>query len=336
MIRIGARRSPLAVAQAKWVAAQIVALGHDCEVIGIDTLGDVDRRRLTEIGGTGIFATAVRDRLRDHSIDVAVHSLKDLPVAQAPGLVVAAIPAREDVRDVLVGLPVEQWGDGTVVGTGSPRRAIQVEALAAQRGITVKVVPIRGNVDTRLDLVRHGDVDATLLAAAGLLRLGRLEARQVTTPITQSQDVRIQDLPARLLGTDVMLPAAGQGALGVECRIDASDEVLTALAELDHAATRAAVTAERSFLSTLEAGCLAPVGAHGVVTGDDLTIRTVAGQQSSNDSASTSAGTGPLTVMATRSGTAADAQGLGAALAAEVLPQIQLDHEQKVKKHGEH
>ncbi|WP_420174173.1 hydroxymethylbilane synthase [Luteococcus sp. OSA5] len=323
MIRIGARRSPLAVAQAQWTAQRLVALGHECEVIGIDTLGDVDRRRLTEIGGTGIFATALRDRLRDQSIDVAVHSLKDLPVAAAPGLTIAAIPEREDVRDVLVGLDIDQWQDGTVVGTGSPRRAVQLEALAAQRGVKITVVPIRGNVDTRLDLVRQGEVGATLLAAAGLLRLGRLEAEQVTTPVTQSQDVQVQDLRARLLSTELMLPAAGQGALGVECREDASDEVLTALAELDHAATRAAVTAERCFLSTLEAGCLAPVGAHAVVQGEDLTMQAVAGTQSTNDSA---------VVSAMRTGRAAEAEAVGAGLAREVLPSVQGGLDEKVEE----
>ncbi|MEL4358556.1 MULTISPECIES: hydroxymethylbilane synthase [unclassified Luteococcus] len=311
MIRIGARRSPLAVAQAEWVAARLAELGHPCELLGIDSLGDVDRRRLTEIGGTGIFATAVREQLLADRIDVAVHSLKDLPVAPAPGLSVAAIPAREDVRDVLVGLRVEQWRDGTVVGTGSPRREVQLRQLAADRGVEITVVPIRGNVDTRLSLVRDGQVDATLLAAAGLLRLGRLDLQAVTTEVTQSQDVTIGDLPARLLAVDLMVPAAGQGALAVECRSDAPDEVLRALAELDHAATRAAVTAERIFLSTLEAGCLAPVGA--LARGEtDLTLTVVAGKQSSD---------GGL-LRAVRDGSSADAEAIGAGLAQQVLPQL--------------
>lgn len=311
MIRIGARRSPLAVAQAEWVAARLAELGHPCELIGIDSLGDVDRRRLTEIGGTGIFATAVREQLLADRIDVAVHSLKDLPVAPAPGLSVAAIPAREDVRDVLVGLSVEQWRDGTVVGTGSPRREVQVRQLAAERGVAVDVVPIRGNVDTRLALVRDGEVDATLLAAAGLLRLGRLDPQAVTTGVTESQDVTIGDLPARLLAVDLLLPAAGQGALAVECRSDAPDEVLRALAELDHAPTRAAVTAERIFLSTLEAGCLAPVGA--LARGEtDLTLTVVAGKQSSD---------GGL-LRAVRDGSSDEAEAIGAKLAQQVLPQL--------------
>ncbi|MFZ2261823.1 MAG: hydroxymethylbilane synthase [Luteococcus japonicus] len=310
MIRIGARRSPLAVAQAEWVAARLAELGHPCELLGIDSLGDVDRRRLTEIGGTGIFATAVREQLLADRIDVAVHSLKDLPVAPAPGLVVAAIPEREDVRDVLVGLDIDQWRDGTRVGTGSPRRAVQVERIARERGVAVEVVPIRGNVDTRLGLVRDGEVDATLLAAAGLLRLGRLSPEAVTTGVDEDQGVMIGDLPARLLSLDVLLPAAGQGALAVECRSDAPDEVLQALAELDHAATRAAITAERTFLNTLEAGCLAPVGAHAAV-GEDLTLRVVAGEQSSNNE---------QLHVARVAGSPQDAGNLGAALAREVLP----------------
>ncbi|MEL4503724.1 hydroxymethylbilane synthase [Luteococcus sp. H138] len=320
MIRIGARRSPLAVAQAEWVAARLAGLGHPCELIGIDSLGDVDRRRLTEIGGTGIFATAVREQLLADGIDVAVHSLKDLPVAPAPGLSVAAIPAREDVRDVLVGLPVEQWRDGTVVGTGSPRRAVQLEQLARERGVTIEVVPIRGNVDTRLALVHDGEVDATLLAAAGLLRLGRLDASVITTGVDQSQDVTIGELPARLLAVDVLLPAAGQGALAVECRSDAPDEVLRALAELDHAETRSAVSAERIFLSTLEAGCLAPVGAL-ARGGADLTLSVVAGKQSSDDGL----------LRAVRQGHSSEAEAIGAALAQELLPQLSAGAEEKVE-----
>lgn len=279
-IRVGARRSPLAVAQAEWVAAQLRTAGHPSELVGIESLGDRDRRQLTQIGGTGVFATAVRDALHDRSIDVAVHSLKDLPVAPAPGLVVSAIPVREDVRDVLVGLDVDQWVDGTRVGTGSPRRAAQVRAMAQARGVTVEVVPVRGNVDTRLDLVRNGDVDATLLAAAGLLRLGRLDASLVD-PSLDEQQLEVGGLPVRLLSLQRMLPAAGQGALAVETREDIDPDLAAALASIDHAATRAAVDTERTFLATLEAGCLAPVGCHARVDGDDLTLFAVAEAESS-------------------------------------------------------
>lgn len=312
MIRIGARRSPLAVVQAEWVAARLQELGHDCELTGIDSLGDVDRRRLTEIGGTGIFATAVRDLLRAQRIDVAVHSLKDLPVAPAPELVVAAIPVREDVRDVLVGLDLEQWRDGTRIGTGSPRRAVQLQELARQRGVRIEVVPIRGNVDHRLDLVRQGRVDATVLAAAGLVRLGRLSAEDAGEDVTATVQAQLGDLRARVMGTDEFLPAPGQGALAVECHEDAPEQVRQALAEIDDRSTRAAVEAERGFLSRLEAGCLAPVGAHAVVDGDDLTIRAVAAEESSHEAL----------VRAQHKGPVARAVELGQTLADEVLGQL--------------
>lgn len=317
VIRVGARRSPLAVAQAEWVASQLQAAGHPTAVLGIDSLGDRDRRRLTEIGGTGIFATAVRDLLHTEAIDVAVHSLKDLPVAPAPGLVVAAIPEREDVRDVLVGLQLEQWRDGTRIGTGSPRRGVQLQALAAERGVRIEVVPIRGNVDTRLQLVADGEVDATVLAAAGLLRLGRLSG--VTSGVDQDQDARIGGVAVRLLGTGHMLPAAGQGALAVECREDADPALLAALADIDHAATRAAVTAERSFLSTLEAGCLAPVGAFAVVAGDELSLRAVTGPEGATGAES--GGSGQLLTAGGR-GAAAEADQLGRRVATELLPRL--------------
>lgn len=269
-IKVGARRSPLAVAQAEWVAARLQQAGHPTELVGIDTLGDVDRRRLTEIGGTGVFATAVRDDLRSGRIDVAVHSLKDLPVDPAPGLVVAATPAREDVRDVLVGLAVDEWVDGTRLGTGSPRRAVQLQELARRRGVRVEVVPIRGNVDRRLQLVADGEVDATLLAAAGLRRLGRISPELQGTG--EVAGVRVQ-----LLDLAEMLPAAGQGSLAVECRADAGDDLLAALDQINDEPTHAAVTAERAFLKVLEAGCLAPVGAHAEVVDGQLRLRVVAG-----------------------------------------------------------
>lgn len=315
-IRVGARRSPLAVAQAEWIADRIERAGYPVEVVGIDSLGDRDRRRLTEIGGTGIFATAVRDLLHADAIDVAVHSLKDLPVAPAPGLLVAAIPQREDVRDVLVGAGIDQWRDGIRVGTGSPRRAVQVHALAAERGVKVNVVPIRGNVDTRLGLVADGEVDATLLAAAGLLRLGRLESTD--SGIEQDQDVTVAGRPARLLAVERMLPAAGQGALAVECRAGASDDLLHALASIDDVHTRAAVTAERRFLSTLEAGCLAPVGALARVEDQTITLRAVVGPQAPEDPDA------PADRLHRVSGTGSVQRPdeLGESLALELLPQL--------------
>lgn len=312
-IKVGARRSPLAVAQARWVAERLEAAGHPSELVGIDTLGDVDRRRLTEIGGTGVFATAVRDALLGGGIDVAVHSLKDLPVAPAPGLVVAAIPEREDVRDVLVGAAIDQWRDGTVLGTGSPRRALQLQALADQRGVKVEIVPVRGNVDRRLQLVADGEVDATLLAAAGLRRLGKIGPELDGVG-------EIGGLRAELLPLELMLPAAGQGALAVECRQDAAPELLAALADIDHAATRAEVTAERNFLAVLEAGCLAPVGANARVGGSDLTLAVVAGRNSHD---ATQSVVGSPMVGARLEGPSQDALRIGAELAETVLDQLE-------------
>lgn len=270
-VRVGARKSALARTQAEWVAARLEELGATTEMVGIVTTGDTDRRHLTEIGGTGIFATAVRDQLRTGAADVAVHSLKDLPVAPAPGLVIAAIPEREDPRDVLVGLPLEAITSGMTIGTGSPRRVVQLASLLASRGLDVELVPIRGNVGTRIDMVRTGQVDAVVLAAAGLRRLGLLhEADGRTT---------VDGLVAEPIGVDRVLPAAGQAALAIEVAQDADPALMALMARIDHLPTRLEVTAERRFLHTMEAGCLAPVGVH--VRADEalnLTLRAVAGQ----------------------------------------------------------
>jgi hydroxymethylbilane synthase len=240
-LRLGTRHSTLALAQATQVADQLRALGHDVELVPITTLGDRSAHALTTIGGTGVFAAAIRRALLDGEIDVAVHSLKDLPTTPEPGLVVAATPSREDPRDVLVardGLTLTELPPRSVVGTGSPRRAAQLRAL----GRELVVVPIRGNIDTRLEIVRSGAVDAVVLARAGLARIDRL------SEATETLD------PAR------MLPAPGQGALAVECREDRTD-VREAVVSLDDEDTRVCVTAERALLAALEAGCTAPVGA---------------------------------------------------------------------------
>ncbi|SDB80237.1 hydroxymethylbilane synthase [Raineyella antarctica] len=270
-VRVGARRSALARTQAEWIAARLQELGATTEMVGVVTTGDTDRRHLTEIGGTGIFATAVRDQLRTRDADVAVHSLKDLPVDPAPGLVIAAIPAREDPRDVLVGLPLDALASGMRIGTGSPRRVVQLANLLAARGLQVELVPIRGNVGTRVDMVRTGELDAVVLAAAGLRRLGMLAENDGRTTV--------EGLPAEPIGVDRVLPAAGQAALAVEVSEQADPRLLALMAAIDHLPTRLEVTAERRFLNTMEAGCLAPVGVH--VTADEqlnLTLRAVAGQ----------------------------------------------------------
>lgn len=240
-LRLGTRRSRLATTQSGWVADLLRARGHEVEFVEIATEGDVNLAPLTQIGGTGVFASALRHALRDGRVDLAVHSLKDLPTAPEPGLVVAAVPPREDPRDALCareGLTLEELPAGARVGTGSPRRAAQL----AVRRPDLRIVPIRGNVETRLARVGSGDLDAVVLAYAGLRRLG------LTQHVTQ------------VLEPEVMLPAAGQGALAVECRADRAD-VRELLGDIEDPPTRSAVAAERSLLATLEAGCTAPIGA---------------------------------------------------------------------------
>ncbi len=215
-------------------------LGRKVEIVEIVTYGDRSTAALAQIGGTGVFVSALRDALLAGDIDLAVHSYKDLPTAPADGLLIAAVPLREDPRDVLVardGLTLGELPPGARIGTGSPRRAAQLRAL----GFGVEVVPIRGNVDTRLRKVADGELDAVVLARAGLARLDRLDAvTEVLDPLW-------------------LLPAPGQGALAVECR--AADAALVGeLGALDHPDSRAAVTAERALLTALEAGCTAPVG----------------------------------------------------------------------------
>ena len=260
-IRLGTRHSALATAQAGMMADRLRGLGHTVEMVEITTIGDTSTASLSTIGGTGVFAAAIRQALLAGEIDIAVHSLKDLPVAPEPGLVIAAIPPREDPRDALVardGLTLGELPAGAVVGTGSPRRTAQLAAL----GLGLQVTDIRGNVDTRISLVRRGSCDAVLLARAGLSRLGRL------AEVTESLD------PLQ------MLPAPGQGALAIECRSDRPD-LIEALAPLDDPDTRSCVSAERALLAALEAGCTAPVGALAEVvegeSGTELFLRAFAG-----------------------------------------------------------
>ncbi len=237
-LRVGTRASALARVQTDLVVA---ALGAPVDVVPIVTEGDRSAAALTQIGGTGVFVSALRQALLDGDIDVAVHSFKDLPTAAADGIVLAAVPPREDPRDVLVarnGLTLGELPAGARVGTGSPRRAAQLRAL----GLGLEIVPIRGNVDTRLGKVAAGEVDAVVLALAGLRRLGRAdEATEILDPIQ-------------------VLPAPAQGALAVECRLS-DDEARAVLRALDDPDSRAAVAAERALLAALEAGCSAPVGA---------------------------------------------------------------------------
>lgn len=227
--------------QSEHVAEQLRRNGHEVQIVEVTTEGDINRAPLSQMGGTGVFAAALRQGLLAGDVDMAVHSLKDLPVLPEPGLVIAGIPGREDPRDALVardGLTLGELPAGAVVGTGSPRRAAQLQAL----GLGLQIQDIRGNIDTRIGFMTRGDLDAVVLARAGLSRIER------TGVVTETID------PLQ------MLPAPGQGALALECRED--DETMRAiLGELDDADTRAAVTAERAVLGALEAGCAAPVGA---------------------------------------------------------------------------
>ena len=240
MIRIGTRGSLLATTQAGVVRDALVANGHDAELVIVSTAGDRSSAPIAEIG-VGVFTAALREAIADNTVDMAVHSYKDLPTAQDPRFVIPAIPVREDARDALVardGLVLGELPAGSVIGTSSPRRAAQLKAL----GLGLEIRPLRGNLDTRLNRVSSGDLDAVVVARAGLARTGRLDA--VTEALEPVQ----------------MLPAPAQGALAVECRAG-DTELAELLAELDDADTRAAVTAERTLLAELEAGCSAPVGA---------------------------------------------------------------------------
>ena len=292
-LRIGTRRSLLATTQSGHVADLIrERLGREVELVEITTEGDTNTAPLATMGGTGVFVSALRDALLRGEVDVAVHSLKDLPTTPAEGISLVAVPTREDPRDVVVardGLTLGELPVGSRVGTGSPRRAAQLEAL----GLGVEVVGIRGNVDTRIGKVASGEYDAVLLARAGLARLGRVdEATEVLDPLQ-------------------MLPAPGQGALAIECR--SSDVALVEeLAVLDDHATRASVTAERAVLATLEAGCSAPLGALAEVVegddGDELWIRAIV---LSPD--------GGLSIRMSATGDVDDAAATGTRLASEML-----------------
>jgi hydroxymethylbilane synthase len=292
-LRLGTRGSALALAQSGHVAEAVQArLGRPVELVRVQTEGDVNAAAIAQIGGTGVFVTALRDALLAGTVDLAVHSYKDLPTAAADGLVVAAVPPREDPRDVLVardGLTLGELEPGARIGTGSPRRTAQLLGL----GLGLDVVPIRGNVDTRIGKVRSGELDAVVLARAGLARLGRLaEATEVIDPLT-------------------VLPAPAQGALAIECRAD-DVELAAQLGGLDDADSRTAVVAERALLAALEAGCTAPVGALAqVAEGDDgleLYLRGLVAAVDGTDAVRLSA-TGPTS----------EAAQVGRRLAAELL-----------------
>ena len=293
-LRIGTWASALAQAQSTQVADLLTErTGLETELVKVSTEGDVNQRPLTEFGGAGVFVSALREALLAGEVDVAVHSLKDLPTAPAPGIVLAAVPVREDPRDVVVardGLTLGELPSGSTIGTGSPRRAAQLRAL----GLGLEVQPVRGNVGTRIGLVTDGKLDAVVLAYAGLRRVG------------------LADKVTEVLDPLQMLPAPGQGALAVECRADEPELAEQLREALDDPASRTAVSAERSVLAALEAGCSAPVGALAEVAlgegGEEVWIRAVA-----------AAVDGTQIVKMSTSGAVDDPVGLGEALARDMI-----------------
>jgi hydroxymethylbilane synthase len=297
-LRLGTRASQLATTQSQAVADAITAAsGVPVQLVPISTEGDRSSAAIAQLGGTGVFVTAIRQALLEGTVDVAVHSYKDLPTLPEPGLTIAAVPPREDPRDALVardGLTLGELPAGAKVGTGAPRRVAQLRAL----GLGLEVVPIRGNVDTRLARVvgrvgQDADLDAVVLARAGLARLGRLSA------VTETLD------PLQVL------PAPAQGALAVECRGD-DERARPLLATLDDSGSRACVVAERTTLAALEAGCSAPVAAYAELAegedGPELFLR-----------ASVTALDGSDGVRGSTTGPPTAAERLGRELAAELL-----------------
>lgn len=290
-IRIGTRSSPLAQWQANWVADQLRALGATVELVAITTQGDVQQRGpVGAIGLQGVFTKEIQSAVLAGEVDVAVHSLKDLPTETVAGLVIAAVPPRESSADALVTRRAKSLADlptGARVGTGSLRRQAQLKHLRPD----LEIAGIRGNVDTRLRKLRDGQYDAIVLASAGLRRLG-----------LQQQIVELLEPPR-------MLPAPGQGALALECRADAGD-VRELLSRLDDPNSRQAIDAERSMLALLHAGCSAPVGAWARLTGEQLALDgLVADLEGAN------------VLTATASGAAATAAKIGRKVAEQLLAQ---------------
>ncbi len=287
---IGSRGSHLALWQARHIAARLEALGAAARIEIIKTTGDkitdVALAKVGEASGLkGVFTKEIEEALLDGRIDLAVHSLKDLPTELPPGLMLSAVPEREDPRDALVGKPLAELEPGDRVGTSSLRRAAQLRFL--QPGLDIQ--DIRGNVETRLRKLDEGGYDAILLACAGLHRL------ELSDRITEA------------LEPDVMAPAVGQGALGIEIRDDDA-ETAALMLRLEHRETRLAVEAERALLDALGGGCQVPLGAHAVVEGETLRL-----------TAAVAAPDGATLIRDETSGQAAQAAGLGRALAESLL-----------------
>jgi hydroxymethylbilane synthase len=285
MLVIASRGSQLALWQAHWVQQRLADLGHETRIEIIKTTGDkITDVPLAKVGTKGLFTKEIEEALLDGRADLAVHSLKDLPTELPPGLVLAAVPAREDPRDAIVGRRLSELPQAAKVGTSSLRRAAQLRHLRPD----LEIESIRGNLDTRLRKLDEGRYEAIVLAAAGLKRLGW------------------SDRIAELLAPEVMCSAVGQGALAIETRATGAGH--DACAALDHAATRAAVTAERAVLAALGGGCQVPIGAYATVTGARLRMVAVVASPDGSD-----------LVRGTSEGPAADAARLGEALGTDLL-----------------
>ncbi len=299
--RIGTRGSVLALTQAGTIRDALIADGQNAELVVVKTAGDKSSDPVEQIG-VGVFTAALREELAAGAVDIAVHSYKDLPTAPDPRFTIAAIPVREDSRDALVardGLVLGELPAGSRVGTSAPRRAAQLRAL----GLGLEILPLRGNIDTRLRKVADGELDAIVIARAGLSRTDRLGSITETLEPVQ------------------MLPAPAQGALAVECRSEEGD-LVTILSTLDDPATRASIVAERALLAELEAGCTAPIGAlaevvesllesdtdDGSIVVEELSLRGCAAAIDGSD-----------VIRASAVGALADAERLGRELARELL-----------------
>lgn len=258
LLRLGTRGSLLALKQTEMASAalRVADGGLEIEVVEVRTEGDRDQKTaLSAVAGLGVFTADIEKALLDDRVDVAVHSLKDLPTEATDGLTIGAVLARDDARDAVIsghGIYLHELAPGSRVGTSSSRRSSQLKKSYPN----LEVVEIRGNVDTRIKKLRRGEYEAIVLAAAGLLRLGRL------------------DEATELLEIDEMMPAPGQGAIALQCAA-ADVATLNAVRAVDDAPTRAAVTAERAVLHALGGGCSVPVGAYGVVEGEKLTLHAV-------------------------------------------------------------
>jgi hydroxymethylbilane synthase len=252
MLVIGSRGSQLALWQANWIGARLAEHGQETRIDIIKTTGDkITDVPLAKVGTKGLFTKEIEEALLDGRIDLAVHSLKDLPTEVPAGLTIAAIPPRDDARDALVGARLGELSAGARVGTSSLRRAAQLRVVRPD----LTIESVRGNLDTRLRKLDEGQYEAIVLAAAGLTRLGWA------------------DRIAEILQPDVMCPAVGQGALAIETRTEVAARGICAA--LDHGPTRAAVTAERAVLASLGGGCQVPIGAHAEIAGSALRLIAV-------------------------------------------------------------